>query len=235
MSAAFYGVEALLAAGPGPASPLPEPNAVRRTADEVLSRPEFHLGPTPEAGEGIGALFIRLLGWTIGAILRLFHWLSDMSPVLAWLVIIGLCIVLLVILGHIIWTIVSLFRRDRRQPLGLDSGSRKKFEPAELARQAEAARAGGNYILGVRLLYLASLVRLAQVEGKPLRPSATNHEHLNRYRSSPLYEWLGRFVSVIDLKWYGSGTCVADDFASCHEAFGQICSLAVGAANAQRS
>ena len=142
MSAAFYGPVALLAAGPGPASPLPEPNAVRRTAEEVLSRPAFHLGPTPDTGEGIGALFIRLLGWTIGTILRFFHWLSDMSPVLAWLVIIGLCIVLLVILGHIIWTIASLFRRDRRQALGLDSGSRKKLEPAELARQAEPRERG---------------------------------------------------------------------------------------------
>jgi hypothetical protein len=158
-----------------------------------------------------------------------------MSPVLAWLVIIALCLTLVFLLAHIGWTIAGLFRRSRNDPLARDGDPGKKLDPAVLVQQAETAEAAGNHILGVRLLFRACLARLEQAEGKTIRLGTTNREHLNRYRATPLYEWLVRFVTVIDLKWYGSEPCGAADFAACREAFGQISIWIARTGNAQRA
>ena len=87
----------------------------------------------------------------------------------------------------------------------------------------------------MRLLFRACLTLLEQREGKTFRPGATNREHLNRYRQTPLYDWLARFVWVIDSKWYGPGACLPADFVACHEAYERICSLAAERENAQHA
>ena len=81
----------------------------------------------------------------------------------------------------------------------------------------------------------ACLARLEQAEEKPFRPGATNREHLNRYRATPLYEWLARLVTIIDLKWYGSEPCLASDFAECRDAYERITLLARGRAHAHHA
>jgi Domain of unknown function (DUF4129) len=223
------------AAGTVSANPLPGPEEVRRAAREVLARPEFQPDAGPVVGEGLAEFFARLFIRAIASLVELFRWLHGMSPIFAWLFVSALVITLVLLLGHIGWTIAGLFRKDRDALRAYGAGSRKKVDPAELVRQAEAAQALGNYILGVRLLFRACLARLEQIEGKPLRLGATNREHLNRYRGTPIYDWLARFVSVIDLKWYGYEPCVAADFMACQEAFTRICTLAAGTGHAQRS
>jgi hypothetical protein len=220
------------AAGP---SPLPGPEAVRTAAREVLARPEFQIDGSTKAAEGLWNFLWRLLRGVVDIFGDLFDWLHKMSPVLAWLVIAALVITLVVLVVHILWTIAMFVRRDRRAPSLDDALSLKKVNPIELARQAEIARAGGDYILGVRLLFRACLALLEQREGKTFRLGGTNREHLNRYRQTPLYDWLARFVGVIDLKWYGDERCQAADFAACREAYERICSLTAGIENAQHA
>jgi hypothetical protein len=217
-----------------PAS-LPSPEVIRKTAHEVLARPEFQLDGSTKAGEGLIRSLIRILKRILDSFRELFNWLEAMSPVLAWLFIAVLVFILVVLVTHIVWTIAMFVRRDHRALALAESLALKKVNPAELARDAEAARARGDYILGVRLLFRACLALLEQREGSTFRLGATNREHLNRYRQTPLYDWLARFVSIIDLKWYGPEKCQPADFAACRESYERICSLAAGIENAQHA
>ncbi|HXY35435.1 MAG TPA: DUF4129 domain-containing protein [Planctomycetaceae bacterium] len=218
----------------GGTGPLPDSQTVRKTAREVLARPEYKFD-TPTDFSGLLAEFSALVRKVVEAIQNLFNRLYDMSPILAWTLVAALVICLCLLLGHIIWTLVTVARRDRRVLDPLADLARRKADPAAIAREADEAGARGNYILGVRLLYRASLMRLEQAEEKPFRPGATNHEHLSRYRATPLYDWLARLVSTIDSKWYGSEECLASDFAECRDAYERISLLARGRAHAHHA
>jgi hypothetical protein len=220
---------ALLSAAGG--SPLPDGQAVRETARDVLARPEYQL----DASSDFSDIIARI--WAV--ILRIrdfihdwFDWLWEMSPILAITLVVALIISLALLLWHIIWTTVVVIRRDRRAIDALADLSGRKVDPAELAREADAASAGGNHILGVRLLYRACLVRLEQAEERAFRPGATNHEHLKRYRSTAVYDWLDRLVTTIDSKWYGPEPCLPSDFVECRDAYERICLLARGRTHA---
>jgi hypothetical protein len=224
-------VAILAAQGSGP---LPDPQTVRQTARDVLARPEYRLDAAQDFTDVI-AEFWALIRRIIEAIQYWFALLYAMSAILAIAIVLALVISVCLLLGHIGWTLVTVVRGDRRAFDALADLSRRKVDPAELAREADDAGARGNYILGVRLLYRACLARLEQAEEKPFRPGATNREHLNRYRATPLYDWLARLVSVIDLKWYGDEPCLASDFAECRDAYERISLLARGRAHAHHA
>jgi hypothetical protein len=216
-------------------SPLPPPEQLRTTAREVLARPEFQIDGSTEAAEGLWAFLHRIGREILGSFQTFFEWLYHISPVLAWLFVAALVVTLVLLVAHIVWTIVMVVRRGRREKALEDALSVQKVNPAELARQAESARDQGNYILGVRLLFRACLAELEQREGRTFRLGATNREHLNRYRQTSLYDSLAQLVWVIDAKWYGSQACLPADFAACHEAYQHICRLAAERANAQHA
>jgi len=224
-------VAILAAQGSGP---LPDPQTVRQTAREVLARPEYRLDAAQDFSDAI-AEFWAMIRRVTEAIQRWFDWLYGMSPLLALAIVLAMIVCVCLLTGHILWTLVTVVRGDRRALDALADLSRRKVDPAELAREADDAGARGNYILGVRLLYRACLARLEQAEEKPFRPGATNREHLNRYRATPLYDWLARLVSVIDLKWYGDEPCLASDFAECRDAYERISLLARGRAHAHHA
>jgi hypothetical protein len=214
--------------------PLPDPQIVRQTARDVLAQPEYQLDPSTDFSDFI-ADFVELIKSVFRAIQRWFDWLLGMSPILAWGIVLALVISVCLLIGHMAWTVMAVVRGDRRALDSLAELARRKVDPAELAREADDAGARGNYILAVRLLYRACLARLEQTEERPFRPGATNREHLNRYRATPLYEWLARLVSIIDLKWYGSEPCLASDFAESRDAYERITLLARGRAHAHHA
>jgi hypothetical protein len=225
----------ILAATPAPPSgPLPDAQIVRQTAREVLARPEYRLDAAPDFSDAIAA-FWDLVRRVLDLLHSLFDRLYDMSPLLAYGLTLALIISLVLLVGHMSWTVMTVVRGDRRSLDLLAEATRRKVDPAQLAHEADDAGARGNYILGVRLLYRACLAQLEQAEEKPFRPGATNREHLNRYRSTPLYDGLNRLVSMIDLKWYGDEPCLASDFAECRDAYERISSLSRGRAHAHHA
>lgn len=224
----------LAATAAAPSGPLPDASIVRQTAREVLARPEYRLDAPPDFSDAFTA-FMNFVHRVVEVIQGWFDRLYDMSPLLAWGLTLALVISLVLLIGHITWTVMTAVRGDRRGLDVLAESTRRKVDPAELVREADDAGARGNYILGVRLLYRACLVRLEQAEEKPFRPGATNREHLNRYRATPLYDGLSRLVSIIDLKWYGDESCVASDFAESREAYERIAALARGRAHAHHA
>jgi hypothetical protein len=213
---------------------LPDAQTVRQTARDVLARPDYRLDSPQDFSDAI-AEFWALMRRIVETIQGGFDWLYGMSPLLAFALVLAMVTCVCLLLGHILWTLVTVVRGDRRALDALGDLSRRKVDPAQLAREADDAGARGNYILGVRLLYRACLARLEQAEEKPFRPGATNREHLNRYRATAMYDWLAQLVSVIDLKWYGDEPCLASDFAECRDAYERISLLARGRAHAHHA
>ena len=204
------------------AAPLPDPDVIRRTAEEGVARPDYQLEAVRASGPTLLDVLLRVLWWLLGPIRALFGVLSDISPVLAWLVIIALVLVLVALVAHIAYTFkVALERRRTSRRFEAGSGL-ESIDPATLERQAEEEVAGRNYIAAVRLLFRACLLRLHQTEKRTFRMGLTNREHLHRYRSTRVFDALKLFVGTIDAKWYGGGVCLAEDYEACRGAHDRI-------------
>jgi len=198
------------------AASLPDPDVIRRTADEVVRRPEFRLEPVRDSSL-LQKFLWRLWLWFF----KLMGQLWDVSPVLAWLVVILLVATLVALIVHIFYTL----RQGLRSHIGLGAAltsKRRQFDPAQLEREAEEAAGRHDYIGAVRLLFRAAVVRLDQQAGRIARPGTTNREYLARYRASTVIDALGQFVDVIDAKWYGHGECDVDDYRRCRQAHALI-------------
>jgi hypothetical protein len=200
---------------------LSDPEKIRSTADEVVHRPEFQLRPTYDEKP-----LLDILWRILKPIFKFFSGLWDISPVLAWAVIIGLCLLLTLIVAHIAYMFrVAIARRTTlAAEIKLEA---RKTDPVELERQSEDAAAHSDYITAVRLLFRAALLRIAKREQRELRPGTTNREYLRRYGQSPFAGGLRKFVDVIDAKWYGGGVCDSDDYQNCRHAHREICEMAL--------
>jgi hypothetical protein len=196
---------------------LPEPEKIRSTAEEVVGRSEFQLRPTHDS-KALWDIIWSLLE----PIFKFFGRLWDISPVLAWTVIVGLILLATLIVTHIIYSIRKAVARRQSLSAEIKFESRKT-DPDELERQSEDAAARNDYITAVRLLFRAALLRIARGEQRELRPGTTNREYLRRYGQSPFAGSLRQFVDVIDAKWYGGGVCDASDYQSCRHAHTTIC------------
>src|SRR5262245_4471571 len=93
--------------GPMPAAwPLPDPERIRRTAEQVLRRPEYQLDPQPDLGSTVLERLLRFFR----SILAPFRWLLDalegLPGWLRWPLAVGLAALLILLVFHIGSTIV---------------------------------------------------------------------------------------------------------------------------------
>jgi hypothetical protein len=209
--------------GPTPAaSPLPDPETIRQTAEQVLRRPDYLLDPQADSGLTILELVLRFLRWIFTPLQWLHDLLAGLPGWLRWPIALGLVALLILLVLHIGYTIVAAVRGPRQQR-GLAAGlPRMSRDPAALERQAAEAVSRGDFITGVRLLFAACLLRLELAEKRPFLAGTTNREHLRRHRDSPVFEALRQFVETIELGWYGQGICGPADFEACRAAHARI-------------
>jgi hypothetical protein len=217
------------------ASPLPDPETIRPTAEAVLRRPDYHLGPQSDLGPVLLKWFLRLLRW----VAKPFQWLLDalegLPGWLRWPIVVGLVVLLTLLVVHIGYTIVRAISGPRKKQ-GIPAGVRPaRSDPAALERQAGEAASRGDFITAIRLLFLACLLRLERPETRTARAGATNREHLRRHRDSPVFEPLKVFVETIETGWYGRGACGAGDFEACSAAYARIRDFAQQPPYAQRA
>jgi len=208
------------------ASTLPDPETIRRTAEEVLRRPDYQLHPQPDSGRIVLELLERVLRW----ILTPFQWLLDalggLPAWLRWPIVIGLAALLILLVLHIGYTIVRAVSGPR-QKRGLAAAvPRRPRDPAALERQAAEAVSRGDFITAIRLLFVACLLRLELAEKRAFRAGTTNREHLRRHQDSPVFEPLKLFVEIIETRWYGRGVCGLEEFEACRAAHARIRDLA---------
>jgi hypothetical protein len=222
--------------GPTPAaSPLPDPDTIRRTAEQVLRRPEFRLDPQPDSGAWLLRWLMRILRWVAAPFRWLFDALEGLPDWLRWLVVIGLVVLLVLLVLHIAYSIVVAVRgpRMRRGPAAAVGAAPR--DPVVLEGQAAESVARGDFLTAIRLLFLACLLRLEKAEQRVFRAGTTNREHLRRHRGSPVFEPLGQFVEIIETRWYGQGACGPEDFDACRAAHARIRDWAEEALHAHRA
>lgn len=199
----------------------PEAETIRRVAREVIGRPEYRIDPPRDYRTPLLAWLLDLVWWLMTPLRWLFGALYEISPPLAWLVV-GLLVALLVLLvGHILYSFRQALRR-RTFERAVQRRETREVDPAEWERQAAAAHAAGDDATAVRLLFRASLFRLQRGDARPLRRGATNREVLRRYRGTAAFDPLRVLVETIDWKWYGRQAWDAGDYERCSQAHAQI-------------
>ncbi len=153
------------------ASTLPDPETIRRTAEEVLRRPDYQLNPQSDSGRIILELLARVLRW----VLTPFQWLLDalggLPAWLRWPIVIGLAALLVLLVLHIGYTIVRAVSGPR-QKRGLAAAvPRTPRNPAALERRAAEAVSRGDFMTAIRLLFMACLLRLELAEKRAFAPA----------------------------------------------------------------
>ncbi len=205
-----------------PASALPNPDVIRRKAEEVIQRADYGLDPIDVPNDMIAESIRRIL-WSLTEPLRwLYDLTAGLSEWLRWVIVIGLVIILVLLVVHIIYTVTKALTGTKRVVVRELPGQRERLDPESLERQADEALAQHDYIMAIRLLFQSVLLRLEAHEGKKYRPGTTNREYLRRYRKSPIFLSMKPFVETIDVKWYGQGTCSLEDYELCQQSHRDI-------------
>jgi hypothetical protein len=199
---------------------LPPPDVIRQTAAEVVSRKYYDLGE--KALSDSPPWWWAILRWLLKPFEWLFVSMEGWPDFVRWTIVILLFVLLLALLAHITYSFVMAIRGPAARRRGIYTSTHVEIDPASLEQEAERAGKGGDYIGAIRLLFRAALRRIEVAEKKKLRPGFTNRELLRRYRSTPLFGSLERFVETIDQKWYGSGMCLEEDFVTCRSEHARI-------------
>jgi hypothetical protein len=201
---------------------LPDPEVIRKTAEEVIQSPEYQLEPATGDPTFILAMLFRILRWLATPFIWLLDLMEGLPTVLQWIVVIAAVVILVAIIVHIVYTFVVAFRGPRRK-LGFElSDPVEHLSPEGLETLAEVALEQHDYISAVRHLFRACMLRLELYEQKSVRLGLTNREYLRRYQKTQAFQPVKQFVEVIDVKWYGAGECTLEDFESCRQAHSEI-------------
>ncbi len=203
--------------------PPPDTETIRRTAAEILQRREYQLDRDTRMGDTIVDIFVWLFEWLIYPFRWLFNAMDGLPEGFRWVVVIGLVLLLIVLVGHLLYTLVTVLRPVARTvQFSSAMDSKRKLSAKEYEDLAQQAFAQQDYIVAVRFLFRASLVHLQVLEGRPFSPGLTNRQYVRRYRKSPFVGALQSFVEVIDQGWYGNGICREEEFYRCREAYAEI-------------
>jgi len=205
---------------PSDQSALPSPDAIREAAREVISRPYYDLDIASRR-DTLPFIF-RLIEWLLTPFRWLYEAMEGWPEVVRWIVVIVCVLVLIALLAHIAYTLVTAIRGPGTRRGKQYLPEHRELNPMDLEQEAEAAGSRGDYIGAIRLLFRAALRRIELAEKKALRPGWTNRELLRRYRARPFVGSLERFVETIEQKWYGGGVCEQADYLTCRSEHARI-------------
>ena len=203
---------------------IPSPETLREKAAEIVAGRDYRLDSGQADNGWMFALMLEIIDWILVPFRWLFELTEGLPSFLRWMIVLGLAAILVLLIGHIIYSIASAVRGPKRlSGSGLDE-RRRSVDPSELERLASEAARRADYITAIRFLFRASVVRLELSEKKSNRPGTTNRELLRRYRNRPgLGESLRQLVETIDRKWFGDEVCSDADYAACQSAHGEVC------------
>jgi hypothetical protein len=192
-------------AGPTPA---PDQAAIRRQLSEILSRPEF-------SNKRQKSLLLQLLEW----LSDLVGWLGALrssNPALYWTLVVGCSCLLLLLAGHIIWTLRRVFFRGGHLPAQAEMEEKRRRLSQAFWDEAGSKAAGGDYTEAIRCLFLSLVYRFDESGRVLLQNSLTNREYLALFRDRPeLQDELKVFVDTLDENWYGQHPTARQQFESC--------------------
>lgn len=214
---------------------MPDSETIRRTAEKVIHQPDYQIDPLPDTDLSLLATLVKIVLWALTPFRWLFDALDGLPDVLRWAIVIGLGVLLLALIAHLAYTLVSAVRGTRsigRVPFALPGTVR---DPEILEKQAQNAEVQGDHLTAVRLLFQACLLRLEAAEKRAIRAGVTDREVLRRHRETAVFAPLRTFVETIETRWYGQSTCDPSDFEACRRAHLSIVELTKTTWHAQRA
>ena len=194
-------------------------DAVRHLANTILARPEY------AGAVGINAKteswLFKWLEKILDPISRI-ELLRNSSPLLFWLIVLGIALVCGGLVAHVTWTIWrALSAPEPPQRLPQSPGN-----APDLAREAEGLAAGGRYLEAAHRLMLASFRTLAQNAIVELRPDRSNRWIRAALRQSRLAENLAleldALVESTERRWFGDRANDPDIYARWRTAFERL-------------
>ncbi|MHC4504390.1 MAG: DUF4129 domain-containing protein [Planctomycetota bacterium] len=194
---------------------IPSPDVIRRTAEEVIQRPDYNLDAVYRDYTPLIERIVKAIATFLRPFRRAFEALYLASPLLAWLFIVALLFIAVALIVHIAYTFGLALQGRRRARGSLELEDETAARPELWEGKAGEAAALGDFIRAVRCLFRACLLRLEAARGGNFRRGATNREYLRRFGDTAASEPLHLFVETIDTKWYGGGTSTRDDYERC--------------------
>ncbi len=181
---------------------------IRQRLTEILSRPEFSAKPKTD-------LLLRLLE----GLADVLGWLNDLraaNPPLYW-TLIGGCLFLLVLLaGHIAWTLRRVFFVGARLPAAGETEEKRQRLSLAYWQEARTRAAQGEFTEAIRFLFLSLVYRFDESGRVLFQHSATNREYLTLFAERPqLQSELKVFVDTLDEHWYGQHPTDQQQYEHC--------------------
>lgn len=211
-----------------PSDPIPavespawrDGDAIRDAATEVLARPGYDLGRGRELPDA--EWVVEWIRWLLTPFRLMFDAMEGLPDGLRWVVVVALLLLLVVLIGHIVWSLSRSLAPPSLSGLSLGSTKESLVDPKVIEQEAQRLAEAGLYVEACRKLLQAALRRLETVRQRRFRPGLTNTELLREYASTPLVEPLRSLVQIIDLKWYGDEPCHPEDFTRCEASHTRI-------------
>ena len=188
----------MVTAPPELPTPVPPPQGVRETAEEVLSRPEFRQPPK--------SLYERATQWLDEQLERVLSTLlsGGRDSVVAWIALVAV----VALVGFLLWRFITTTRRDpriRTEPLHVTTEVRRTA--AEWERDADEHERAGRWRDALRCRYRALVARLGSagvVDDDDA--SRTPREHRLEADHALPVDAARSFAEAVDLferAWYG--------------------------------
>jgi hypothetical protein len=206
------------------ASHRPTPAAVRTATRDILARPEF--GVRQDSWREAAAKA------EARALEKAFRWLGGkLDPHIAESSVFVGAVVVLLILGVALLILLLLLRLKNRHVIHArnsettSSVSYTSASPSELAGEALAKAAKGDFASAFRLGFLAVLLALDRSGDIRYHMSKTNWEYVRALRSAgrvDLSDDLETLSRTFDFTQYGSQPCSAADYESCISVYQRV-------------
>lgn len=203
----------------GHVTTLPADETIRQLAKAILESPDYQ---TNSVDYSLLDRFFNLLIWLFRPLKNFFDGLAAISPVLAWLIIIGLVLLLLLLIWHICYTFTQAIKRRFTEPTGLPRTAVVKETAIMWEEKAASAVSLGEHTLALRCLLKASFIQLENTQKRPFRRGITNRECLRLFRNTGVCEPLQNLVDMVDMKWYGNMTCSAADYCLATDSYNEL-------------
>jgi hypothetical protein len=177
------------------AAPLRSDAEIRDSVRNVYARPEFS-----DSGPSLSQLIAK---W----IREYFGWLgqlSSSSPILFWVLLLG-CISLLVVLtGHIAWTVRRALAANGRLSTSENVAAERERLSTHYWQEARERAAHNEFTEAIRCLFLSLVYRFDETGRVNFLSAYTNREYLALFADRPeVQSALGVFVDTLDDCWYG--------------------------------
>jgi hypothetical protein len=190
------------------ATPRPSEDEVRRTLQEVLSRPEFAPKTRP-----------AWLAWLLERLAAFFSWLASLhqtAPVLFWLLLLGCLLLLVLLLGQIFWTVRRVLYRKTRL-IRAESAEEQRGRLSRICEtEARRRAAAADFTEAIRYLFLALVYRFDEKSQVSFQQAYTNREYLGLFADRPhIQDRLRVFVDTLDDYWYGQQPTVSRQYEDC--------------------